>query len=182
VRRRPLVRANEDSAMTAAAIADHGLGPQEGDVRGPSSLNPLRTACRGRRAEAPTSRRSSSSTEAACWIRRCCGCRASGSSRPTTRCGSPPLAAMDGQLISDSLVCRYDAPRPPTDCRAPRAPSRSARSSTSTHLPGRADGEDAARVRKMLTHTNHVALYSEEITLGGVQVATSRRRSPTSPS
>jgi hypothetical protein len=35
VRRRPLVRANEDPAMTEEAIADDGLDPHEGDVRGP---------------------------------------------------------------------------------------------------------------------------------------------------
>jgi GH15 family glucan-1,4-alpha-glucosidase len=83
------------------------------------------------------------------------------------------LAVMDGQLITDSLVYRYGPPRPPPACRAPSAPSHSARSSTSFYVDALARAgrrEDASRVRKMLTYANHVGLYSEEITLSGVQV------------
>ena len=80
------------------------------------------------------------------------------------------LAAIDGQLISDSLVYRYDPRGPPTAYRAARAPSRSARSSTSTRLPRRADWRTRLAFEKMLTHANHVSRYSEEITLSGVQV------------
>ena len=85
--------------MTEAAIADHGLDPHEGELRGPRSRN---RSCRGRRAGARTSRRSSSSTEAVCWIRRCCECRASVRLSPRPDVGLY-LAARDGELISASL-------------------------------------------------------------------------------
>ena len=45
------------------------------------------------------------------------------------------LDAMDDELVSDSLVYRYDPSASPDGLRGQRAPSRSARSGTSTRWP-----------------------------------------------
>ena len=78
---------------------------------------------------------------------------------------------MDDELVTDSLVYRYDPARRPTACGVPRARSRSARSCTSTRSRGRAELDDARLAfEKMLTYANHVGLYSEEIALTGEQI------------
>jgi GH15 family glucan-1,4-alpha-glucosidase len=80
------------------------------------------------------------------------------------------LAAMDGQLISDSLV------HPPRPTAAPDGLQGSGSTFSCCSFfyvdaPAPAGRlEDAARVRKMLTYANHVGLYSEAITLSGEQV------------
>ena len=74
------------------------------------------------------------------------------------------LDAIGHELVSDSLVYRYNARPRPTACRARRAPSRSARSGTSRRSPGPADVDEARLAfEKMLTYANHLGLYSEEI-------------------
>ena len=74
------------------------------------------------------------------------------------------LDAMEEELVTDSLVYRYDPAPRRTGCAAPRAPSRCAPSSTSTRwpAPGRLD-EARLTFEKMLTYANHVGLFSEEI-------------------
>ena len=54
--------------------------------------------------------------------------------RPT-RCGRRRCDAMDDELVTDSLVYRYDPAPRPTGCAARRARSRCARSATSTRWP-----------------------------------------------
>ena len=64
----------------------------------------------GHGAGASTSpgRRSSSTTTPTSWTPRCCGCRRSASSTAATRCGCRRCGAMDDELVTDSLVYRYD--------------------------------------------------------------------------
>jgi hypothetical protein len=125
--------------MTEAAIADHGLDPHEGEVRGPGH----RIRC-GR-----LPREKGGITDQQAFVHQygsgvldssLLRMSSVGFVSPHDPMWASTLAAMDGELITESLVYRYDPPRPPTVCRASRAPSRSARSSTSTRLPGRADG------------------------------------------
>ena len=82
------------------------------------------------------------------------------------------LQAMDDELVTDSLVYRYDPERlPGRPPRAPRARSRCARSPTSTRSPGPAGStRRGSTFEKMLTYANHLGLYSEEIALTGEQI------------
>ena len=81
------------------------------------------------------------------------------------------LRAMDAELVSDSLVYRYDPAPPRTACAAPRAPSPSARFLYVDAL-ARAGRLDEARLafEKMLTYANHVGLFAEEIGPTGEQI------------
>jgi hypothetical protein len=178
--------AKEDSAVTEAAIAGHRLELTRATCVGPVRVRCGRPAAgerleRGPAGVRPAGVRPAGRTEAAVLNSSLLPMSSVGfvSLRPDEAC---TLAAMNGQLISDSLVYRYDPPRPPTTCRAPRAPSRSARSSTSTRLPGRAGWRTRLAFEKMLTYANHLGLYSEEITLSQCAGWQSRTGvSPTSP-
>ena len=62
-------------------------------------------------------RRSSSTTTPTCWTRRCCACRWSASSPRATRCGSRRWPPWTSELVSDSLVYRYDPAASPDGLR-----------------------------------------------------------------
>jgi hypothetical protein len=126
--------------MTEAAIADHGLDPHKGEG---AWARAIESAADG------LPREKGGITDQQAFVQQYGNGVLDSSQLRMSSVGfvSPhdpmwasTLAAMDGELITESLVYRYDPPRPPTVCRASRAPSRSARSSTSTRLPGRADG------------------------------------------
>jgi hypothetical protein len=89
-------------------------------------------------------------------------------------------AAMDKELVTDSLVYRYNLDASPDGLRG----SEGTFSLCSFHYVDaltRAGRLFDARMafEKMLTYANHVGLYSEEIALTGSRSATSRRPSPT---
>ena len=81
------------------------------------------------------------------------------------------LTAMEDELVSDSLVYRYDPSASPDGLRGSEGTF-----SLCTFLYvdalARADRLDEARVtfEKMLTYANHLGLYSEEIALTGEQI------------
>ena len=71
-------------------------------------------------AGARPGRRSASTTPPTSSTRRCCGCPRSASSRRATRCGRRPWTAMDDELVTDSLVYRYDPAASPDGLRGSR--------------------------------------------------------------
>jgi GH15 family glucan-1,4-alpha-glucosidase len=81
------------------------------------------------------------------------------------------LRAMDGELVSDSLVYRYDPSASPDGLRGSEGTF-----SLCTFLyvdaMARAGRVDEARLtfEKMLTYANHLGLYSEEIAPTGEQI------------
>ena len=81
------------------------------------------------------------------------------------------LAAMDGELVTDSLVYRYDPEASPDGLRGSEG-TFSLCSFTYVDALTRAGRVDDARTafEKMLTYGNHVGLYSEEIALTGEQI------------
>ena len=92
------------------------------------------------------------------------------------------LDAIEAELVTDSLVYRYDPAASPDGLQG---------SEDFFHLHhvvrrrhGRAGWVEKARLafEKMLTYANPVGLYSEEIAVNGEQIGTSRRPSPTSRS
>ena len=92
------------------------------------------------------------------------------------------LKAMDEELVTDSLVYRYDP-------GVPRRPARLRGHLLAVHLHVRRRARRAGRLdearltfEKMLTYANHLGLYSEEIAVTGEQIGNFPRRSPTSPS
>ena len=125
---------NEDSAMTEAAIANHGL-----DLTRATCMDPVADGLpreKGWSADQQAFVQQHGSGMLDSSLLRMSSV---GFASPYDPMWAPPRRRWTVQLISDRLVDRYDQ-RPPTACGAPRAPSRSARSSTSTRLPGRADG------------------------------------------
>ena len=81
------------------------------------------------------------------------------------------LDAMAGELVTDSLVYRYDPSASPDGLRGSEGTFSLCTFATSTRspVPG---GLDEARLvfEKMLTYANHLGLYSEEIALTGEQI------------
>jgi GH15 family glucan-1,4-alpha-glucosidase len=81
------------------------------------------------------------------------------------------LRAMDGELVTDSLVYRYDPAASPDGLRGSEGTFSLCTFSYVSALAG--VGElDKARLtfEKMLTYANHLGLYSEEIGLTGEQI------------
>lgn len=81
------------------------------------------------------------------------------------------LKAMDAELVTDSLVYRYDPSASPDGLRGAEG-TFSLCSFAYVNALARAGQLDKARVtfEKMLTYANHVGLYSEEIGLTGEQL------------
>ena len=81
------------------------------------------------------------------------------------------LAAMDGELVTDSLVYRYDPGASPDGLQGSEGTFSLCTFSYVDAL-ARAGRLDDARLafEKMLTYANHVGLYSEEIALSGAQI------------
>jgi GH15 family glucan-1,4-alpha-glucosidase len=81
------------------------------------------------------------------------------------------LRAMDGELVTDSLVYRYDPEASPDGLRGSEG-TFSLCTFTYVDALTRAGRLDDARTafEKMLTYANHTGLYSEEIALTGEQI------------
>ena len=81
------------------------------------------------------------------------------------------LAAMDGELVTDSLVYRYDPGASPDGLQGSEG-TFSLCSFSYVDALARAGRLEDARLafEKMLTYANHVGLYSEEIALSGAQI------------
>jgi pentatricopeptide repeat protein len=81
------------------------------------------------------------------------------------------LAAMDSELVTDSLVYRYDPAASPDGLRGSEGTFSLCTFAYVSAL-ARAGQVDKARVtfEKMLTYANHLGLYSEEIGLTGEQL------------
>ena len=90
---------------------------------------------------------------------------------PTDPMWTSTLEAMDGELVTDSLVYRYDPEASPDGLRGSEGTFSLCTFSYVDSL-ARAGQLDKARVtfEKMLTYANHVGLYSEEIALTGEQI------------
>jgi GH15 family glucan-1,4-alpha-glucosidase len=81
------------------------------------------------------------------------------------------LAAMDGELVTDGLVYRYNPEASPDGLRGSEG-TFSLCSFAYVDALTRADRLDQARTafEKVLTYANHAGLYSEEIALTGEQL------------
>jgi len=81
------------------------------------------------------------------------------------------LAAMEGELVTDSLVYRYDPAASPDGLRGSEG-TFSLCSFAYVESLARAGQVDKARLafEKMLTYANHLGLYSEEVGLNGEQL------------
>jgi pentatricopeptide repeat protein len=81
------------------------------------------------------------------------------------------LTAMDAELVTDSLVYRYDPAASPDGLRGAEG-TFSLCTFAFVNALARAGRRDEARqtFEKMLTYANHVGLYSEEIALTGEQI------------
>jgi GH15 family glucan-1,4-alpha-glucosidase len=81
------------------------------------------------------------------------------------------LAAMDAELVTDSLVYRYDPGASPDGLRGAEG-TFSLCTFAYVDALARAGRTTLARqtFEKMLTYANHVGLYSEEIALTGEQI------------
>jgi GH15 family glucan-1,4-alpha-glucosidase len=90
---------------------------------------------------------------------------------PTDPMWISTLAAMDGELVTDSLVYRYDPEASPDGLRGNEGTFSLCTFSYVDAL-ARAGQLDKARItfEKMLTYANHLGLYSEEIALTGEQI------------
>ncbi|HEY7720514.1 MAG TPA: glycoside hydrolase family 15 protein [Pedococcus sp.] len=90
---------------------------------------------------------------------------------PTDPMWTSTLAAMEGELVTDSLVYRYDPAASPDGLRGSEGTFSLCTFAYVDSL-ARAGQLDKARVifEKMLTYGNHLGLYSEEIALTGEQV------------
>ncbi|GEL19789.1 glycoside hydrolase family 15 protein [Pseudonocardia asaccharolytica] len=81
------------------------------------------------------------------------------------------LAAMDGELVTDSLVYRYDPAASPDGLQGSEGTFSLCTFMYVDALAGAGRFEDARLVfEKMLTYANHVGLFSEEIALTGEQI------------
>jgi GH15 family glucan-1,4-alpha-glucosidase len=90
---------------------------------------------------------------------------------PTDPMWISTLAAMDDELVTDSLVYRYDPEASPDGLRGSEGTFSLCTFAYVDSL-ARAGQLDKARVtfEKMLTYANHLGLYSEEIALTGEQI------------
>jgi GH15 family glucan-1,4-alpha-glucosidase len=90
---------------------------------------------------------------------------------PTDPMWASTLEAMDGELVTDSLVYRYDPEASPDGLRGSEGTFSLCTFAYVDSL-ARAGQLDKARVtfEKMLTYANHLGLYSEEIALTGEQI------------
>jgi pentatricopeptide repeat protein len=81
------------------------------------------------------------------------------------------LRAMDTELVSDSLVYRYDPAASPDGLRGSEG-TFSLCTFMYVDALGKAGRLDEARLtfEKMLTYANHLGLYSEEIAVTGEQI------------
>src|SRR4029079_11162919 len=81
------------------------------------------------------------------------------------------LSAMDQELVTDSLVYRYDPEASPDGLRGSEGTFSLCTFDYVTAL-ARSGLVDQARITfdKMLTYANHLGLYSEEIALSGEQI------------
>jgi pentatricopeptide repeat protein len=81
------------------------------------------------------------------------------------------LKAMDTELVSDSLVYRYDPAASPDGLRGSEG-TFSLCTFMYVDALGKAGRLDEARLtfEKMLTYANHLGLYSEEIAVTGEQI------------
>jgi pentatricopeptide repeat protein len=81
------------------------------------------------------------------------------------------LAAMDGELVTDSLVYRYDPEASPDGLRGSEGTFSLCTFAYVDALTRAGRIDDARKAfEKMLTYANHVGLYSEEIALTGEQI------------
>jgi GH15 family glucan-1,4-alpha-glucosidase len=81
------------------------------------------------------------------------------------------LAAMDGELVTDSLVYRYDPAASPDGLRGSEGTFSLCTFNYVDSLTRAGRVQDARLAfEKMLTYANHVGLYSEEIALTGEQI------------
>jgi GH15 family glucan-1,4-alpha-glucosidase len=81
------------------------------------------------------------------------------------------LKAMDGELVTDSLVYRYDPDASPDGLRGSEGTFSLCSFAYVDALTRAGRTEDARTAfEKMLTYANHVGLYSEEIALTGEQI------------
>jgi len=90
---------------------------------------------------------------------------------PTDPLWTSTLKAMEGELVTDSLVYRYDPEASPDGLRGSEGTFSLCTFAYVDPL-ARAGQRDKARVifEKMLTYANHVGLYSEEVALTGEQI------------
>ena len=90
---------------------------------------------------------------------------------PTDPMWTSTLRAMDGELVTDSLVYRYDPAASPDGLRGSEG-TFSLCTFMYVDSLARAGQLDKARLvfEKMLTYANHLGLYSEEIALTGEQI------------
>ncbi|MFD1504621.1 glycoside hydrolase family 15 protein [Georgenia yuyongxinii] len=90
---------------------------------------------------------------------------------PTDPMWASTLEAMDGELVTDSLVYRYDPEASPDGLRGSEG-TFSLCSFAYVDALARAGHVGKARLifEKMLTYANHLGLYSEEIALTGEQI------------
>ena len=149
--------------------AEHGPPGAAGALDG--RARPRSTGRSWSGASTRPGRRSSSTTTPTSWTPRCCGCPPSASSTAATRCWLSTLAAMDDELVTDSLVYRYDPEASPDGLRGSEG-TFSLCTFAYVDALTRAGRLDDARTafEKMLTYANHVGLYSEEIALTGEQI------------
>ena len=90
------------------------------------------------------------------------------------------LEAMDGELVTDSLVYRYDPAASPDGLRGSGGTFSLCTFSYVDSLARAGQLEKARNTfEKMLTYANHLGLYSEEIALTGSRLATFHRHSLT---
>lgn len=81
------------------------------------------------------------------------------------------LAAMDDELVTDSLVYRYDPEASPDGLRGTEGTFSLCTFAYVEALAGAGQLDKARTVfEKMLTYANHLGLYSEEIALTGEQI------------
>jgi GH15 family glucan-1,4-alpha-glucosidase len=90
---------------------------------------------------------------------------------PTDPMWTSTLEAMDSELVTDSLVYRYDPAASPDGLRGSEG-TFSLCTFTYVDSLARAGQLEKARVtfEKMLTYANHLGLYSEEVALTGEQI------------
>jgi len=90
---------------------------------------------------------------------------------PTDPMWTSTLEAMDGELVTDSLVYRYDPAASPDGLRGSEGTFSLCTFSYVTSLACAGQLDKARETfEKMLTYANHVGLYSEEIALTGEQI------------
>ena len=81
------------------------------------------------------------------------------------------LEAMDGELVTDSLVYRYDPEASPDGLRGSEGTFSLCTFAYVDALTRAGRIQDARQAfEKMLTYANHLGLYSEEIALTGEQI------------